>query len=286
MMRDVARPQAPHLSVTRWVAGGWRADDDYVAAEEPLQLLVDGEPWSIVMRTPGSDVELALGLMYGERIIRRLADVERLEVSAETDAAEADEVAVRIERVLLESNAVDVRLAPGASRPRPARTLPVSSACGICGQTTLDDLAAELAPVASTEHVDPALLPALPAHLRSAQGIFDRTGGLHAAGLFSADGEAIAVREDIGRHNAVDKVVGRSLLDGLRTSSLVLAVSGRVGFEVVQKAIAAGIPVVVAVGAPSSLAVEAARRFGLTLVGFLRDERFNVYSGFERLSSQ
>lgn len=277
------RPQAPRLEVSRWREGAWSTEEDAVAAEEPLQLLVGGEPWSIVMRTPGHDVELALGLMRAERILRGLADVAAVWVSAELDGAESSEAAVPVERWLLESNAVDVRLAPGAPGARPARTLAVSSACGVCGQTTLDDLAAELEPLPEGATFDPDRLPELAHRLRAAQGIFEQTGGLHAAGLFAVTGEPYAVREDVGRHNAVDKVVGRALLDGVDTSSMALAVSGRVGFEVAQKAIAAGIPLVVAVGAPSSLAVAAARRFDLTLAGFLRDRRFNVYASPQRL---
>lgn len=279
------RPQAPHIEVERWADGTWSAASDQVAAEEPLQLYVDGEAWTVVMRTPGDDVELALGLMFGERVIDGLDGVERILASAELSGRELTGTGPPVGRVLLESNAIDVRLA-GGGRPRPQRSLPVSSACGICGQTTLEDLAVRLEPLTSDLRLDPATLPALTEQLRAGQGVFDQTGGLHAAGLFTPDGRPLVIREDIGRHNAVDKVVGRALLDGIDTRAAVLAVSGRVGFEVAQKAIAASIPVVVAVGAPSSLAVAAARRFDLTLVGFLRGRRFNVYAAGARLDNR
>jgi len=155
----------------------------------------------------------------------------------------------------------------------------------VCGATTVESLAHDHAPLAAGPRVEAATLPPLAHQLRGGQRVFDATGGLHAAGLFTAEGELVMLREDIGRHNAVDKVVGRSLLDGrLPLSTSVLAVSGRAGYEVVQKAVAAGIPILVAVGAPSSLAVATAVRFGLTLVGFLRDDRFNVYAAPERLA--
>lgn len=278
------RPQAPPITVTRWIEGAFTVEDDQVAAEEPLQLLMDGSPWSIVMRTPGSDVELALGLLRSERVIQALPDVKSLAASAELPDSEVSETAVTIERSLLESNAVDVRLAPAAAGRVRARALPVSSACGVCGQTTVEELAHDVRALGPAPRLEAALLPRLAHRLRAAQGIFERTGGLHGAGLFTAAGEAVVVREDIGRHNAVDKVVGRSMLDARDLSALVLAVSGRVGYEVAQKAIVAGIPAVIAVGAPSSLAVEAARRFGLTLAGFVRDGRFNIYSGAAALT--
>jgi FdhD protein len=184
---------------------------------------------------------------------------------------------------LLESNQVDVRLVVRPAR-RPERSFLSSSACGVCGATTVESLALDHEPPPPGPFVDPTLLLRLAERLRSEQRLFNRTGGLHAAGLFDARGELIALREDVGRHNAVDKVVGRCLLDGrLPAAGHLLVVSGRGGYEIVQKAVAAGIPVVAAVGAPSSLAVATARRFGVTLAGFVRDGRFNVYSAPERL---
>ena len=275
------RPQAPPVPIARWRSGDWREDEDRVAAEEPLQLSLGGAPLSIVMRTPGNDLELALGLLLAERVIRTLDDVVNVRISAE---AHEREKRVALASDLIESNQVDVYLRDGGGR-RPERSFLATSACGVCGATTLDSLALDFAPLAPGPRVDGRLLPSLSHRLREQQRIFETTGGLHAAGLFDVAGELEILREDIGRHNAVDKVVGRALLDGripLRRS--LIAVSGRAGYEVVQKAVAAGIPVLAAVGAPSSLAVATAERFGMTLVGFLRDDRFNVYSGAERIA--
>jgi FdhD protein len=274
------RPEAPRVGIQRWRAGGWSEVPDEVAAEEPLQLSLDGEPLSVVMRTPGHDLELALGLLWAEQVITDLAQVVRIRISAE--AGEEEEI-IPVVADLIESNQVDIHLRTAARRPQ--RSFLSSSACGVCGATTVESLAHEFAPLAPGPVVDPGVLPPLAGRLREGQAVFDRTGGLHAAGLFDTDGRLRVLREDVGRHNAVDKVVGRSLLDGrLPEAAALLAVSGRAGYEVVQKAVAAGIPVLVAVGAPSSLAVQVARRFGLTLVGFLKQDRFNVYSGAERLS--
>ena len=281
-MATMARPQAPQIPIRRWADGSWAAVDDTVAAEEPLQLSLDGTPLSIVMRTPGNDVELALGLLRAEKVIESLADVAFIRVSAESPVLEER---VRIESDLIESNQVDIHLGRAAAR-RPERSFLSSSACGVCGATTVESLTLDFPQLGSGPAVPASLLPLLPPRLREGQAVFEATGGLHAAGLFSTAGDLLTAREDVGRHNAVDKVVGRQLLDGLLpASNLILAVSGRAGYEVVQKAIAAGIPILVAVGAPSSLAVQTARAFGLTLVGFLKRDRFNVYSGSERLSS-
>jgi FdhD protein len=276
----MARASSRPVSIGRYDAGAWLATGDEIAAEEPLQLLLDGEPLSVIMRTPGNDVELALGLLHAERVITTLDDVASLRISAEADEREER---IPLSSDLLESNAVDVRLRTTAAR-RPRRSFLSSSACGVCGATTMDDLAHDHMPLASGPVVDATVLPPLADRLRERQQLFERTGGLHAAGLFTASGELITLREDIGRHNAVDKVVGRAVLDRtVPLASALLAVSGRAGYEVVQKAVAAGIPMLVAVGAPSSLAVATALRFGLTLVGFLRGERFNVYSRPERV---
>ena len=273
------RPEAPRVAIQRWTAGGWTEVPDQVAAEEPLQLNLDGEPLSIVMRTPGHDLELALGLLWAEQVITDLAQVVRIRISAE---AGEEEGAVAVVADLVESNQVDVHLRSAGRRPQ--RSFLSSSACGVCGATTIESLALDFAPLPPGPAVDPGILPALAVRLREGQAVFDRTGGLHAAGLFTASGDLICAREDVGRHNAVDKVVGRALLDrSLPVSDRILVVSGRAGYEIVQKSIAAGIAVLAAVGAPSSLAVALAREFNQTLVGFLRGERFNVYSASERV---
>jgi len=283
---SAGRPQAPEVSTERWSRGEWEEGPDRLAAEEPLQLLLNGQPLSIVMRTPGRDVELVLGLLWAERVITDPGHINHIRVSAESGEPERDvgsKARPRIDADLVESNQVDVSLASGAGRPL-QRSFMSSSACGVCGATTIESLALDFDRLPSGPHLDPAVLGSLPGKLRKRQRIFEQTGGLHAAGLFDPDGDLVTLREDVGRHNAVDKVVGGALLDGrLPLSEHILVVSGRGGYEIVQKAVAAGIPVVAAVGAPSSLAVATARRFGLTLVGFLRDERFNVYSAPERL---
>ena len=277
----MARPQAPGLRVRRWEGGRWSEQADAVVTEEPLQLLLDGEPLSVVMRTPGHDVELALGLFFAEGIMSTLADVDFVRISAESGETEDR---VRLDASIVESNHVDVRLRT-APRRRPERAMLSSSACGVCGAVMIDDLRPDLVALRPGPAIDAGLLTSLVDKLRVAQGVFERTGGLHAAGLFDTTGRPVCVREDIGRHNAVDKVVGRMLLDGgVPIEDGVLVVSGRAGYEIVQKAITAGIPIVAAVGAPSSLAVALAREFGQTLVGFLRGERFNVYSAPERLA--
>jgi len=276
----VPRPQAPPVQIARWRAGDWRDDRDQVAAEEPLQLSLDGKPLSIVMRTPGNDLELAIGLLWAERVIRSLDDIARVRISAEAGEKEAG---VPVAADLVESNQVDVHLRSSGGR-RPERSFLATSACGVCGATTVESLALDFPRLAEGPTVGAAMLPRLSDRLREQQRIFESTGGLHAAGLFDIAGELELLREDIGRHNAVDKIVGRALLDGrLPLARSVLAVSGRAGYEVVQKAVAAGIPILAAIGAPSSLAVATAERFGMTLVGFLRDDRFNVYTAPERI---
>lgn len=254
---------------------------DAVVTEEPLQLMLEGEPLSVVMRTPGHDIELSLGLMFAEGILRSAKDVRAIKISAEAGELEAG---VAVGSSLLESNQVDIQLATPPRR-KPERSMLSSSACGVCGTVLIEDLRRDLALLPAGLDVDPTMLPGLVERLRSGQGVFDRTGGLHAAGLFTRSGDLVTLREDIGRHNAVDKVVGRALLDDrLPANESILVVSGRAGYEIVQKSITAGIPLLAAVGAPSSLAVALAREFNQTLVGFLRAGRFNVYSAPERLS--
>jgi len=277
----MTKPSAPGIEIRRWTAGQWSESPDMVATEEPLQLMLDGEPLSVVMRTPGDDIELCLGLMFSEGIVRTTKDVRVIRISAE---AGEDADAVAVESVLVESNQVDIHLT-GKARRKPERSMLSSSACGVCGTVLIEDLRRDLAVLPSGPAVDPALLPGLVDQLRSGQGVFDRTGGLHGAGLFTPGGELVYLREDVGRHNAVDKVVGRALLEhSLPAKNSILVVSGRAGYEIVQKSITAGIPVLAAVGAPSSLAVALAREFNQTLVGFLKGDRFNVYSAPERLS--
>jgi FdhD protein len=277
----MTKPAAPGLQVRKWSAGRWTDAPDAVVTEEPLQLMLEGKPLSVVMRTPGHDLELSLGLMFSEGILRAREEVNVVHISAE---AGETETGIQVEADLVESNQVDVRFA-GEPRRKPERSMLSSSACGVCGTVLIEDLRRDLAALPGGPEVDPTLLPGLVDKLREGQGVFDRTGGLHGAGLFDKTGKLLCLREDVGRHNAVDKVVGRALLDGnLPASTSILVVSGRAGYEIVQKSISAGIPLLAAVGAPSSLAVALAREFNQTLVGFLRGDRFNVYAAPERLA--
>lgn len=280
MAREAYRPQAPPVPIHRLQRGTWRAADDQVAAEEPLQILLDGDPLSVVMRTPGNDVELALGLLWAERMLPSPEAVDRILVSAE--AGEEGGPLVRPD--LLESNTIDV-IRRDHSRPAPVRRAFVTtSACGICGAVTVDELAAGWPAIPPGPRLSWELLGGLPERLRAVQDVYHRTGGEHGAALFDATGELVLAREDVGRHNAVDKIAGRLFLDrALPARDRVLAVSGRAGFEIVQKAVAAGACAVVAVGAPSSLAVATARRFDLTLVGFAAPDRGNLYAGADRV---
>src|SRR5256885_11472582 len=218
------------------------------------------------MRTPGNDLELALGLLWAERVIRSLDDVARARISAETQESETR---LSLANDLVESNQVDIYLRSTGGR-RPERSFLATSACGVCGATTVESLALDFPRLSDGPTVDAAMLPRLSDRLREQQRIFESTGGLHAAGLFDSGGELELLREDIGRHNAVDKIVGRALLDGrLPLARSVLAVSGRAGYEVVQKAVAAGIPIPAPGGAPPSPALATAGRLRGTLVGFL-----------------
>jgi FdhD protein len=260
--------------------GDRRARSDYLATEEPLELrLVVGSATATVavtMRTPGADFELAAGFLYGEGVIAGRGDIGRISYCTDPQI-DAEQ----------QYNIVNVGLTAQALPDLHAleRHFMTSSACGVCGKASLDALELRGCPVVPPGPVlDAAVLPRLPDALRKAQGLFESTGGLHAAGLFTPEGELVALREDVGRHNAVDKLVGWALLDGrLPLHGHLLMVSGRSSYEILQKALVAGIPFVCAVSAPSSLAVSLARRFGMTLVGFLRGERFNVYAGEERL---
>lgn len=236
-------------------------DRDEVAVEDPLEIRVDGEPLLVTMRTPGNDEELALGFLFSEGLIDAPRPVG--------PGAE------------LESNVVDV--AGPLLRDPDRRRFYTSSSCGVCGKGALEEVAIAAPRALPGPTIERALLADLPDRLR--QPAFERTGGMHAAGLFDADGELLIAREDIGRHNALDKVIGRALLDGLiPLTGHVLCVSGRLAFELVQKAAVARVPIVVAVGAPTSLAVELAADRGMTLAGFARDGEVNVYSGAERVA--
>jgi FdhD protein len=232
------------------------ATEDLVAVEEPLEIRIAGEPVAVTMRTPGDDEELALGFALSEGLRPR-------------SARPPDDLA---------ANAIELD-ATDFDPERLRRSFYTSSSCGVCGKGALEAVAVEAPRVQSELHVDAAVIATLPERLRAEQTGFSVTGGLHATGLFGAGGELLVLREDVGRHNAMDKVIGRAFLDGrLPLDDAILCVSGRLSFELVQKAAVAGCPLLVAVGAPSSLAVELARDRGITLCGFVRDGRLNVYT--------
>ncbi|HZF09417.1 MAG TPA: formate dehydrogenase accessory sulfurtransferase FdhD [Thermoanaerobaculia bacterium] len=266
-------------TVVTYETGDIERRQDLVAAEEPLELRVTVEEGghrvrhgvAVTMRTPGHDFALAAGFFLSEGIVAAREAIWNIAYCPEAE----------------EPNVVDVHLKPGVSfdPQRFSRNVYTSSSCGVCGKTSIDLVrtVCPARPIGLTR-IAPAVLTSLPDTLRQAQPVFSRTGGLHAAGLFDASGRLLLQHEDVGRHNALDKLIGTLFLDGaLPASDRVLLVSGRASFELVQKALAAGIPVLAAVGAPSSLAVELAQEFGLTLIGFLRNGRFNVYAGEERI---
>jgi FdhD protein len=251
--------------------GGRTERADALATEEPLEIRAQGPGQdasrvAVTMRTPGGDFELAAGFLFTEGLV---------EPGALQRVAYCDDLDDEEQRY----NVVTVTLGTPFDASRLSRNFYATSSCGVCGKASLDDVAVRCDVVPFGFTVAAEVLAGLPDRLRAAQRVFDRTGGLHAAGLFTADGAAIAVREDVGRHNAVDKVIGDQLLAGtVPIAERVLQVSGRASFEIVQKAAVAGIPVVSAVSAPSSLAVDAGERLGVTVVGFVRDGRCNVYS--------
>jgi len=243
-----------------------------VAVEEPLELRVDTRPIAVIMRTPGHDEELAAGFLVSEGLLRRRADLRAFRHDPRNPGA----------------NVLDVFLDPGVvlDLAQLTRHVFASSSCGLCGKATIASVRRRFSRLHSRFRISPSRLLALPEAMRAGQETFDTTGGLHAAALIAPDGSLAALREDIGRHNAVDKVIGRAFLDGTcPLGEHGLLVSGRASFEIVQKALSAGIGFVAAVSAPSSLAVDFARSAGMTLVGFLRPGRFNVYTGDERIQA-
>jgi FdhD protein len=277
MATDALRKNATPVRVLS-VRGGRRSErPDVVASEEPMEIRAHGpgqEPVrvAVTMRTPGGDFELAAGFLFTEGLIRP-GDVRQV--------AYCDDVDTEDQRY----NVITVALAERFDEDALHRNFFATSSCGVCGKAALQDVEVRCAPIPPGFHASAETIVELPERLRSAQRVFDRTGGLHAAGLFTADGDLVTVREDVGRHNAVDKAIGEQLLAGsLPLSERILQVSGRVSFEIVQKAAVAGIPVLSAVGAPSSLAVDAAERLGVTVVGFVRDGGCNVYTGEERIT--
>ena len=264
------------VRVLRVDSGSSASLDDLLVTEEPLEIRLGHGPdhdrgemrLSVTMRTPGHDEELALGFLYSEGIITEPGQVVQIAYCQNVKVEER-------------GNVVRAALHPSVEldAARWQRNFYTSSSCGVCGKSSIEAVHATcLRPIVPFGPIDPPMITALPDRMRAAQTVFKHTGGIHAAALFSRTGELLLLREDVGRHNAVDKVIGAALNDRSDVGSCILLVSGRAGFELVQKCVVAGIPLMAAVGAPSSLAVELARKSGLTLIGFLRDERFNVYA--------
>ena len=272
MIRRASSSQAIRaVDVVRSDSGA--LSSDHVAVELPLEVRVNGQPFSVIMRTPGADRELTLGFLFSEGLVRHHSDVERVDVD---EAAGVANVVFRRGRADAVAEALGQR-----------RQVAMNSSCGLCGRRNLESLAIDAPALPIDWSVENATIDSLPAALRSAQSAFVHTGGLHAAGLFDLEGRLDVSAEDVGRHNAVDKLLGRMLEAGqlpLRRS--LLLVSGRSSFEIVQKAWLGGIPLVAAVSAPSSLAVDLAREAGMTLLGFVRDGRFNVYTHPGRVARQ
>ena len=268
------------VAVTRVALGGVTRTRDVAAAEEPLDVRLHGRSFAVIMRTPGEDRALAAGFLLSERIIRSAADVGAIEHCRHPDQTRAHHV-------------VDVFLVGGAAARVPAlleqrRQVIANSSCGVCGRATIDELAADLAPLAVTDTITLDALRTMPARLRARQTMFDETGGLHGAALFASDGTLVRSAEDVGRHNAVDKVLGACLLDDRDGApgpgaGAALMVSGRVSFEIVQKAWLGGIEIVAAISAPTSLAIELAATAGITLLGFVRESSLNIYTHTARI---
>jgi FdhD protein len=260
---------------------GARTRSDFLATEEPLEIRLvtsnETHKLAVTMRTPGADFELAVGFLYGEGVIGGRDDISRITYCTDPN--------IDPEQLF---NIVNVDLGPRAAPDLRSleRHFYTSSACGVCGKASLEALQLrDCRAISAGPEVAPSIIYGLPEALRAAQGVFESTGGLHAAGLFNSKGELLCAREDVGRHNAVDKLVGWALLEGkLPLSDYLLMVSGRSSFEIMQKALVAGVPIVCAVSAPSSLAVALAREFNMTLIGFLREQRFNVYADSGRIN--
>jgi FdhD protein len=270
---DANSPATVHSDVLRYsVTGSPKPHSDLLAREEPLEIRVRGRSIAVTMRTPGHDRELAAGFLFTEGLIRRLDEIVEIGPCLQGDAPE---------------NTLNVFLAPAVEVDfeRLTRHVFATSSCGLCGKASIEAVHQHFPPVTSHLKVPLSMLAELPARMRAAQQTFAETGGLHAAAIFDCGGNLVVLREDVGRHNAVDKVLGFALLaNRLPLDATVLLVSGRASFEIVQKALAARIPIVCAISAPSSLAVEFARESGQTLVGFLRGETLNVYSRPERIT--
>ena len=261
------------------IAGDTRqGDDDLVAAEEPMEVRVNGSPFAVIMRTPGADRELAAGFLLAEDVVRRSDELLTIELCEDT----TEEGRGNTLNVTVSGDAME-RL---SARLGERRQVMMTASCGLCGRRTIETLHSRVATVDGRWTIAADIIGALPSRLRASQPVFNATGGLHAAGLFDRDGTLRQIAEDVGRHNAVDKIIGRRLIEeALPLSDSVLVLSGRTSFELVQKALLAGIPLIAGVSAPSSLAIELAESSGITLCGFVRGNHFNVYAHDERVTT-
>ena len=259
------------VSITRVCDQARSVDIDRAATEEPLEIRLHDRPFAVVMRTPGADRELAAGFLLSERVLRTPDDLGTIAHCTDPGADHPENI---VNVTLTESAATNLdRLF------ETRRNVTTNASCGMCGRLTIESLRVDGPPIGHDWTISSAKIVAIPERLRESQAVFDQTGGLHAAGLFTREGELDGFAEDVGRHNAVDKVVGRHVMgDSLPLSDRLLFVSGRTSFEIVQKAFLAGIPILAAVSAPSSLAIELAEECGVTLIGFLRGQSFNIYS--------
>ena len=265
------------VPVVRIAAGARHTDHDQVAAEEPMEVRVNGSPFAVIMRTPGRDRELAAGFLLAEDVVRSSDELLTIEECEDT----TEEGRGNTLNVQIGGDAIE-RL---STRLGERRQVTMTASCGLCGRRTIETLRSRVATVDGRWTIAAEIIGTLPLRLRESQAVFDSTGGLHAAGLFDRDGTLRHIAEDVGRHNAVDKIIGRRLMeDALPLSDSLLLVSGRTSFELVQKALLAGIPLIAAVSAPSSLAIALAQSSGITLCGFVRGERFNVYAHEERIT--
>ncbi|HIG30662.1 MAG TPA: formate dehydrogenase accessory sulfurtransferase FdhD [Verrucomicrobiales bacterium] len=264
-------PQTVTHRVSRWESSLIKnPKDDWIAVEEPLEIRIDSRPISITMRTPGADSELAAGFLFNEGLIHRKEDIEEIAHHPKNRFGNVINLFLKPD-IVLNFKKLD-------------RSGPVASSCGLCGKTTIDSIRIKFPPIKTDLEIEAERIPEMATSLRERQSAFDQTGGLHAAAVFDSNGEMTVIREDIGRHNAVDKVIGFGLLQGLIPYNRhVLVVSGRTSFEIVQKALAAGISIIAGISAPSSLAIEFAEENDQTLIGFLKKDKMNLYTVQERI---
>jgi FdhD protein len=271
---DAAGEETRDHRALRWRSGKTSNGDERLAVEEPLEIRLAGRRFTLTMRTPGHDAELAAGFLFGEGFVNHASELGEIR-------------RVRGPKGEPEPNCIDIVLSVPADRLRRRlkRNFVMSSSCGVCGKTSIDSIRRRVARASDSARVTAATLLALPEKFRAGQLVFAATGGIHGAAIFSTDGAMLAIREDVGRHNAVDKVIGYALTNAMvPLARHLMMVSGRLSFEIVQKAAAAGVPILAAVSAPSSLAVELAEEVGTTLVGFLRDGSFNIYTRPDRIA--